>query len=77
MTTTPTPAATVEARRLVLLLELEQLSEADLLELSDFLAQLLRTPRPGPPRDALRQAVSVRAAYAFGDWPPRLAPLAP
>lgn len=65
-----------EARRLVLLVELEQLSRHDLVELSDFLHGLLsdreRRDADTPGGEPFADAVSVRAAYAFGDWPPRL-----
>ena len=78
--------AAVEARRLVLMVELEQLTLADLVELSDFLNGLLGSSEdphqtaeflragvePAPGDVPLDGAVSVRAAYAFGDWPPVL-----
>jgi len=68
-------AASIEGRRLVLMVELEQLTLRDLTELSDFLNGLLGSrclsadPADPPVVDG---AVSVRAAYAFGDWPPVL-----
>lgn len=64
--------ANTESRRLVLMVELEQLNEADLLELSDFLNGLLGSRCLAEPADVVVDAVSVRAAYAFGDWPPVL-----
>lgn len=83
--------AATEARRLVLLVELEQLDTDDLVELSGFLnallgiredpavtAEFLRAGvEPEQAGDLVSRAVSVRTAYAFGDWPPRLEAVAP
>lgn len=87
----PRPKAATEARRLVLLVELEHLSTADLVELSGFLNALLGSREdpaetaeylragvePEQAGDLVSRAVSVRTAYAFGDWPPRLEAVQP
>ncbi len=83
--------AATEARRLVLLVELEHLGTADLVELSGFLNALLGSREdpavtadflaagvePEQAGDLIGRAVSVRTAYAFGDWPPRLEAVQP